>query len=51
MYVKRNNEELSWNHCGGGKAISITYPQRAFVALDIQHAMRMRQIVICDLCG
>jgi hypothetical protein len=34
-----------------GKAISITYSERAFVALVIQHEMRMRHIVICGLSG
>jgi len=29
--------------------MSITYPERLFVALVIQHAMRLRHIVICDL--
>ena len=37
------------NHCCSGKAISITYSERVFVALIIHHAMRMRHIVICGL--
>jgi len=36
---------------GRRKALSITYSECMFVALDIQHAMRMRHIVICALPG
>jgi len=57
----------SWNivgsspyHCYSGKAISITYSECEYLALGIQHAKRMRYIVlssvvyctvICDLSG
>ena len=49
VYVKRNIEARCCNHCRSGKAISITYSVYVSVALVIQHAMRMRRIVICDL--
>jgi len=31
--------------------MGVTYCKCVFVALDIQQAMRMRHIVICDLSG
>jgi hypothetical protein len=37
------------NHCCAGKTISVAYSESVFVALDIQHAMRTRHIVICGL--
>jgi len=49
MYVERNVEELSCNHCCSGTAISIKYYECVFVALGIKNVMRMRQIVICVL--
>jgi len=49
MYVQRNTETRSCNHCCSGKAISIAYAECVSVALVIQHAMRMRHIVICGL--
>ena len=51
MYVQRNIEALSCNDCYCGKAISITYSECVPVALGVQHAMRMRRIVICGLRG
>jgi hypothetical protein len=51
MYVKRNNEARSFNNYCSGKAISVTYSKYVFVALVIQHLMRMCHIVICVLSG
>ena len=51
MYVNRNNEAHSSNHCCSGKAVIITYSEHVYVCvtLVIQHATRMRHIVICAL--
>ena len=49
MYVQRYFEARSSDHCSSGKVIRISYSECAFVALGIQHAMRMRHTVICGL--
>jgi len=33
------------------KAVSITYSECVFVALGIEHSMRMRRIILCGLHG
>jgi hypothetical protein len=51
MYLLRNIEILSCNHCCRLKAISIAYSEYVFVALVIQHARCMHHIIICILPG
>ena len=49
MYLKRDVEARSFYLCCSGKAVSITYSERVFVASGIQYAIRMRCILICGL--
>jgi len=51
MYVHRDNEASSYNLFCSGKAISITYSEWVLVALGIQHAMRVRHVVLFGLSG
>jgi hypothetical protein len=46
---KRSIEVRSRNHCCRGKAISITYSECVSVALVIQHATRMRRIILSSV--
>jgi hypothetical protein len=49
MYVQRNIEARSRNHCCCVKAISITYCECVSVALVIGHAKRMRRIILSSV--
>ena len=51
MYVLYNTGDRSCNHCCCGKAISITYSERVFVALVIQNAMRMRRVTLSSVAS
>jgi Fe2+ transport system protein B len=44
--VKRNTRALSLNQCCCGKAISILYSECVSAALVIQHAKRMRPVIL-----
>jgi hypothetical protein len=46
---KRNMEARSRNHCCSGKAVSITHSECVSVALVIQHAKRMRRIILSSV--
>ena len=51
LHVYRNTETRSCSHCCRGKAKRITYCECVFVAVSIQHAMRILHIVICGQYG
>jgi hypothetical protein len=51
MYVQRNIEARSFNHCCSAEAISITYSECVFVALDIQNALRKRGIILSPVAS
>jgi hypothetical protein len=49
MYLYHNIEARSRNNCCLGKAKSITYSEYVSVALCIQHAKRMRRIILSSV--
>jgi len=44
-----NVEARSCNHSCSGNAISNTYSECVFVALGIEHAMRMRRVILSSV--
>jgi hypothetical protein len=49
VYVYRNNEARSRNHCCHWKASISTYSECVSVALVIRHAKRMRRIILSSV--
>jgi len=49
--LEHNHKARLCNHYCYGKTTSISYFECLSVALDIQHAVRMRDIVVCGLSG
>jgi hypothetical protein len=49
IYLQRNIEARSRNHCCSEKEISITYSESVFVAFVIQQAMRLRRIILSSV--
>ena len=49
MYVIRNIEACSCNHCCSKEAVSTAHSECVLVALGIHQATRMRHIYICGL--
>jgi len=49
MYVQRNIQSSSRNRCCRGKATNIAYSECTFLALVIQHALRMSRIVLSSV--
>jgi hypothetical protein len=49
VYVKRNIEMRSRNHCCSGKPIRVTYSECESLALVIQHAKPMHCIILSSV--
>ena len=46
---KGNTDAPLLNYCYSGKAVSATYSEYMSVALDIQHTMRMRRVILSSV--
>ena len=51
IYVKHNTRARSLNQCCCGKAISIIYSECVSAALVIQHAERLRRVILSYVAG
>jgi hypothetical protein len=51
MYVQRNNEARSCNHCCSEKPINITYAECVFEALGMKYIIHIRHNFIYGLSG
>ena len=51
VYTERNGQARSRNHCCSVKVTCITQSECVFVALGIQHAVRMHDILASGLAG
>jgi hypothetical protein len=49
MNVQRNTEPRSCNHCYSGKEMIIIYSESVFLALGIQHAMRICRVILSSV--
>jgi len=49
MYVLRNTEALPCSHWWSGKGIRVTYSEFVFVVLSLQHAVRVRSIILSSV--
>ena len=49
--MQHNIEARSHNNCFRGTAMSITYSECVFVALGIQHVMRMRRVILFSVAS
>jgi len=49
MNVYRNIETPKCNNCCSGKTMSVTYSECVFLGLGIQHAMRMRRVILSSV--